>query len=46
MKERHWNSLVTSVRHGLSILVLGPEITAGTVDAPADVAGRSFVDAR
>jgi hypothetical protein len=45
MKERHWNSLVTSVRHGQSILVLGPEIPAGTVDAPADAAGNSFVEA-
>ncbi len=45
MKERHWNSLVTSVQHGQSILVLGPEIPAGTVDAPADPAGRSFAEA-
>lgn len=29
MKERHWTSLVTSIRHGQSVLVLGPEIPAG-----------------
>lgn len=29
MKERHWISLVTSIRHGQSVLVLGPEIPAG-----------------
>ncbi len=28
MKERHWNSLVTSIQHGQSILVLGREIPA------------------
>ena len=26
MKERHWTSLVTSLRHGQCVLVLGPEI--------------------
>jgi hypothetical protein len=31
MKERHWKSLVTRVRHGQCILVLGPEIPAGSV---------------
>jgi hypothetical protein len=46
MKERHWISLVTSVRHGQSILVLGPEIPAGTAaGAPADGAAASFVEA-
>ncbi len=45
MKERHWKSLVTSVRHGESILVLGPEIPAGTVDAPDNAVGRSLVEA-
>ncbi len=44
MKERHWISLVTSVRHGQSVLVLGPEIPAGLASgAPAD--DRSLVDA-
>jgi TIR domain-containing protein/SIR2-like protein len=40
MKERHWNSLVTSLRHGQCILVLGSEIPVpvlgdgvGVVDA-------------
>jgi hypothetical protein len=46
MKERHWNSLVTSVRHGQSTLVLGPEIPAGiAVGAPTDGADTSFVEA-
>jgi hypothetical protein len=35
MKERHWISLVTSVRHGQSILVLGPEIPAGSAGGAA-----------
>jgi hypothetical protein len=26
VKERHWNSLVTSLQHGQSVLVLGPEL--------------------
>src|SRR5262245_8516568 len=26
MKERHWTSLVTSLRHGQCVLVLGPEV--------------------
>jgi hypothetical protein len=26
MKERHWSSLVTSLRHGQCVLVLGPEV--------------------
>lgn len=46
MKERHWISLVTSVRHGQCILVLGPEIPAGrTAEAQTDRAGRSFAEA-
>jgi hypothetical protein len=46
MKERHWISLVTSIRHGESVLVLGPEIPAGVaVGAPADVSDQSFVEA-
>ena len=44
MKERHWNTLVTSIRHGDCILVLGPEIPADNLDA-ADAGKRSFVDA-
>ena len=36
MKERHWISLVTSIRHGQSVLVLGPEIPATAVSAQAD----------
>jgi hypothetical protein len=35
MKERHWNDLVMSVRQGLCVLVLGPEIPA----QPAAAAG-------
>ncbi len=45
MKERHWNSLVTGVRHGQCILVLGPEIPAGTVGAPGGVAANSVAEA-
>ena len=44
MKERHWNTLVTGVRHGECILVLGPEIPAGTVGAPVGAAASSFVE--
>src|SRR5712671_4872424 len=44
MKERHWNSLVTSVRHGQCILVLGPEIPASTVGAPVGAAASSFAE--
>jgi hypothetical protein len=44
MKERHWISLVTSVRHGQSVLVLGPEIAAGANGA-APAESSSFADA-
>jgi len=36
MKERHWISLVASVRHGQSVLVLGPEIAAQVDREAAD----------
>jgi hypothetical protein len=46
LKERHWISLVTSVRHGQSILVLGPEIPAGAAaGAPSATAASSFAEA-
>ena len=46
MKERHWISLVTSVRHGQSILVLGPEIPAGIAGgAPSGPPAGSFAEA-
>ena len=46
MKERHWISLVTSIRHGESVLVLGPEIPAGVASgAPADASDQSFGEA-
>ena len=46
MKERHWISLVTSVRHGQSILVLGPEIPAAiAAGAPSGTAASSFAEA-
>ena len=45
MKERHWNSLVTGVRHGQCILVLGPEIPAGNVGVPGGVAANSVAEA-
>ena len=44
MKERHWISLVTSIRHGQSVLVLGPEIPAGLASG-APAGDGSFVDA-
>jgi hypothetical protein len=28
MKERHWTNLVTSLRYGQCVLVLGPEVPA------------------
>jgi hypothetical protein len=45
MKKQHWNTLVTSIRHGQCILVLGPEIRMGTVGTPADTADSSFAEA-
>jgi hypothetical protein len=46
MKERHWISLVTSLRHGQSVLVLGPEIPVGLESTtPGGEAGGTFVDA-
>ena len=44
MKERHWNSLVTGIRHGQCILVLGPEIPAATVGAPVGAAVNSSAE--
>ena len=37
MKERHWTSLVTSLRHGQCVLMLGQEVSA--TPAEADRAG-------
>lgn len=45
MEKRHWNSLVTSIRHGQCILVLGPEIPAGTVSAGMGDVSNSFAEA-
>lgn len=36
MKERHWISLVTSIRHGKSVLVLGSEIPVGNSSGVRD----------
>ena len=46
MKERHWNSLVTSLRHGQSVLVLGPELAVDAAEEAAP-AGKttSVIDA-
>src|ERR1700738_5100941 len=33
MKERYWTNLVTSLRHGQCVLLLGPEIPAETTSA-------------
>jgi hypothetical protein len=41
MKERYWTNLVTSLRHGQCVLLLGPEIPAETTSAadPPPIAG-------
>ena len=46
VKERHWNSLVTSLRHGQSVLVLGPELAVDAAEEAAP-AGKttSVIDA-
>src|SRR5262245_8443178 len=44
MKKQHWNTLVTSIRHGQCILVLGPEIPTDTIGDNADAADLSFAD--
>ena len=46
MKERHWNSLVATLRRGQSVLVLGPEVPVGSAlrnaaGAPPDDASFS-----
>ncbi|WP_430233401.1 toll/interleukin-1 receptor domain-containing protein [Nitrosomonas communis] len=44
MKERHWTSLVTSIRHGQSVLVLGREIPA-RVESGAQQGDSNMSDA-
>jgi TIR domain/SIR2-like domain len=44
MKDRHWTTLVTGVRYGECILVLGPEIPVGTVGAPVGAPASSFAE--
>ena len=46
MKDRHWNSLIASLRHGQSVLVLGPEIPIGPPIDPqaASQDGASLTD--
>lgn len=46
MKERHWNSLIATLRRGQSVLVLGPEIAVASArhnapDSPGDAASFS-----
>jgi hypothetical protein len=42
MKERHWTSLVTSLRHGQCVLMLGQEVPAAPAEAEEAVpSGRS-----
>ncbi len=43
MKERHWNSLVATMRRGQCTLVLGPELSAS--DAAGAVMAHSLADA-
>lgn len=50
MKERHWTSLVVSLQHGQCVLLLGPEIPAGSAEPGALSAdgasvGSSLADA-
>ncbi len=48
MKERHWTNLVSSLRHGQCILVLGPEVPADSSPdgAPSTNASpRTYADA-
>src|SRR6266850_7723560 len=46
VKERHWNSLVTALRHGECVLMLGPEVPVGDASpAPNPSSGLSFVEA-
>ena len=48
MKERHWNSLIASLRHGQCVLVLGPEIPvqvapgAHGIDSESGSFGQAF----
>jgi TIR domain/SIR2-like domain len=44
MDERHWTTLVSGVRYGECILVLGPEIPVGTVGAPIGAPASSFAE--
>lgn len=46
MKDRHWISLVASIRHGQSVLILGPEIpiTGQSIDSQVESA-TSFCSA-
>ena len=48
LKERHWNSLITSIRHGQCVLLVGQEIP-GTpsieAEALAPVDGGTYSEA-
>src|SRR5512132_1765906 len=39
-KARNWNSLVTSLRHGQSVLVLGPELALDVATEGQAAAGK------
>jgi SIR2-like domain/TIR domain len=43
MKERHWTSLVTSLRHGQCVLVLGQEVPAAPAGADGAAVSRNDV---
>ena len=45
MKERYWNSIVTSLRYGQCVLVLGPEIPAQRAVAGDAEASVAYTDA-
>jgi hypothetical protein len=47
LKERHWTSLVTSLRHGQCILLVGQEIpgTPSISEASASVKGATYAEA-
>jgi hypothetical protein len=44
LKERHWNSLIATLRHGQCVLVLGPEIPVSRANGTAPQGERSFTD--
>ena len=44
MKERHWNSLIATLRHGQCVLMLGPEVPVSRAGGAATEDEHSFAD--